>query len=85
MVISDLLTGERKSVSDQGQELARKFIKFHHFHYYSNIGLFVGNPPVIADNFKEILQQEKGPFNYVINSIIEGLPINSADRWIEES
>jgi hypothetical protein len=85
IVIRDLLTGERKSVSDQSKELAKKFIKFNHFHYYANTGLFVGNPPVIAENFKEILKQEKGPFNYVINSIVEGLPINSTDRWIAES
>lgn len=85
MSLSDLLTGEQKLVSDQSRELAKKFIKFYHFHYYSNTGLFVGNPPVIADNFKEILADEEGSFGYVVNSIIEGLPINSNDRWLPES
>jgi hypothetical protein len=39
----------------------------------------------IADNFIDILGDDDGPFGYVVNSIIEGLPINSTDRWLEKS
>lgn len=83
--LSDLLTGERKLFSESSQDLAKKFIKFYQFHYYSNIGMFDGNPPKISEDFIEILDQEDGTFGYVINSIIESLPINSDDRWIPES
>jgi len=85
LCLGDLLTGDRKLVSDSSRELARKFIKFYQFHYYSNTGLFVGNPPQIADNFIDILGDDDGPFGYVTNSIIEGLPINGADRWLPQS
>jgi hypothetical protein len=47
--------------------------------------LFVGNPPEISENFMKILGDTEGPFGYVVNSIIEGLPINSNERWIPES
>lgn len=83
--LSDLLTGEKKLVTAKSRELAKKFIKFYHFHYYCNTGLFVGNPPVIKDNFREVLEEEDSPFGYVVNSIIDGLSINSSDRWIAES
>lgn len=95
LCLRDLLTGDRKSVPDSSRELARKFIKFYQFHYYSNIGLFVDNPsntkmslgsPLqLADNFIEILGDDEGPLGYVVNSIIEGLPINGHDRWLPQS
>lgn len=93
--IRNLLTGDRKSVAESSRELARKFIKFYQFHYYTNIGLFVdnpsntgafiGSPPQIADNFTDILSDDDGPFGCVVNSIIEGLPINGPDRWLPQS
>ena len=83
--INDLLTGERKLVPQSSQLLARKFTKFYQFHYYCNIGLFIGNPPDLANNYSDLLGQKCGPFDYVINSIIEGLPINSDNRWLPES
>lgn len=85
LCLSDLLTGERKLVSESSRDLAKKFIKFYQFHYYSNIGIFVGNPPEISENIMKALNEDNGPFGYVINSIIEGLPINSCDRWLPES
>lgn len=85
LCLSDLLTGDRKLVPDSSRELARKFIKFYQFHYYSNTGLFIGNPPQIADNFVEILGDDEGPLGYVVNAIIEGLPINDHDRWLPQS
>jgi len=95
LCIRDLLTGDRKSVTDSSRELARKFIKFYQFHYYSDTGLFaeslfstgsvIGSLPQIADNFVDILGDDEGPFGYVVNSIIEGLPINGHDRWLPQS
>jgi hypothetical protein len=85
MQIDDLLRGNRKKVSEESQILARKFIKFYQFHYYSDLGLFVGNPPELAENYLELLKSEDGPFGYVVNSIIDGQPINAENRWLPES
>ncbi len=85
LCLEDLLAGEQKFVPDSSRELARKFIKFYKFHCVFVNGLFVGNPPQIADNFMEILGSDDNPFGYVVNSIIGGLPINSNERWIPES
>lgn len=85
MQINNLLIGAPELVSDLSQILAKKFIKFYQFHYYSDVGLFVGNPPDLADNYLELLGRKDGPFDYVVNSIIEGLPINSENRWLPES
>lgn len=83
--INDLLVGGRKTVNEECQLLARKFVKFYQFHYYAKLGLFVGNPPKFSSNYLKVLEDEDGPFGYVINSIIEGLPINSEKRWMPES
>lgn len=83
--IHDLLQGNRTTVSEDAQLLARKFIKFYHFHYYANIGLFSGNPPEIAGDFMEILSDDDGAFGYIVNSILEGVPINGRSRWIPET
>ncbi len=80
--LNSLLAEERVTVSDSSKELARKFIKFYQFHYYSNTGLFSGNPPEISDNFVEVLQSNEGPFAHVIDSILTGSPINGRDSWI---
>lgn len=85
MQIDDLLRGNRKKVSEESQILARKFIKFYQFHYYSDFGLFVGNPPEMTENYLELLKNEDGPFGYVVNSIIDGQPINAENRWLPES
>lgn len=83
--IHDLLQGYRTVLSEDAQLLARKFIKFYHFHYYANIGLFSGNPPKISDNFVKILADNDGAFGYVVNSILDGAPINGSTRWIPET
>jgi len=83
--INDLLTGEQKLVPQTSQLLARKFTKFYQFHYYCNIGLFINNPPDLANNYSDLLGKKGGPFDYVVNSIIEGLPINSENRWLPET
>ncbi len=85
MEIKNLLVGDFKIISDLKKTLAKKFIKFNWFHYYSNIGLFSGHPPKLAGNYIELLMKEDGAFGYVVNSIIEGKAINDDNRWIPES
>lgn len=81
----ELFSGERKTVPKEAQLLARKFIKFYHFHYYTNIGLFSGRPPEISGDFLHILEDNESAFGYIVNSILEGSPINGQDRWIPET
>ena len=85
LYLSEQLSERAKLVSDEQQILAKKFIKFYQFHYYSNIGLFSGNPPDISDDFMSVLDDNDGAFTYVVNSIIQGLPINGEDRWLPET
>ncbi len=88
--IKELLTGHKKSVSESEQQLARRFIKFYQFHYYSDTGLFSGNPfmgePIeLSERFLSLLDSDEGAFGYVIKSIIDGASINGGDRWIPAS
>jgi hypothetical protein len=83
--MKNLLVGDFKELSDLKKSLARKFIKFNWFHYYSNLGLFYGDPPKLAENYIELLMKEDGAFGYVVNSIIEGVAINDESRWIPET
>jgi hypothetical protein len=85
MQINKLLSGDLTLVSDSNKTLAKKFIKFYQFHYYLDIGLFAGNPPRLALNYLELLEKEDSSFGYVVNSIIEGIPINAENRWLPES
>ena len=83
--LNELLSGVRKVVTQPDQLLARKFIKFYHFHYYFKHGLFSGNPPEISDKYMDILEGRLGAFAYVINAIVNGVPINGEDLWLPES
>ena len=81
IAIENLLVNNKIFLSESNQILAKKFIKFYWFHYCSNIGLFSGDPPALAANYLELLQLEQGPFSYIVNSIIDGVPINGENRW----
>ena len=83
--INNLLNGNKTEVSTFNMTLAKKFIKFYQFHYYSDIKLFAGNPPILAENYMELLEEEDSSFGYVVNAIIEGIPINTENRWLPES
>ena len=82
--LNDLLSGDPAVVTEANQDLARRFIKYYQFHYYADTGLFVGNPPQIASNFEAVLTED-GPFEWVVDSIMQGLPINDESRWLPES
>jgi hypothetical protein len=82
-----------RSLSDQiifdkgkASELAKKFTFFYQFHYYSNLGLFQGNPPVLSENLNEIMFNAKSSaWQYILDSIINGLPICDEKRWIPQT
>ena len=83
--INNLLNDNKIEVPSSNITLAKKFIKFYHFHYYSDIKLFAGHPPKLAENYMELLEEEGSSFGHVVNSIIEGIPVNSENRWLPES
>lgn len=83
--IERVLNAPRAAAPDSRRELARKFIKFYQFHYYADLGLFTGNPPQFKPDLMARLKSDDGPFGYVVNSILQGLPINGSNRWLPES
>ena len=83
--IESLLASNAKKVSDTDIILARKFVKFYQFHYYSDIGLYDDYPSRLSEDFMDNLTREDGAFNYVVNSMIEGRAINDEIRWLPET
>ena len=83
--IERVLSSPRAATPDSQRELARKFIKFYQFHYYADLGLFAGDPPQFKPDLMTRLKSDDGPLGYVVNSILQGLPINGCDRWLPES
>lgn len=79
------LAGEATYDQAQQVDLAYKFILFYQFHYYTRLGLFEsewGKPPVIkVKSAQELLPGHNSALDYVVNSIMEGMPIVSATRW----
>lgn len=83
------LGGERLVATDQQRDLAYKFILFYHFHYYSKIDIMDykwGQTPVLKVKSIEDLFPGKNPcLDYAVDSVMNGLPILSDDRWPPES
>lgn len=79
------LSGEAKIDLVQQVDLAYKFILFYQFHYYTRLGLFEsewGKPPVInIASAEELLPGRNPHLDYVVDSILQGLPIVSETRW----
>lgn len=79
-----LLEREKQSISIDKQTLAKQFIKFYNFHYYAKIGVFQEQGEV-SENLDTIIHGDENVFGYIVNSIINGLPINDTNSWIPES
>lgn len=65
--------------------LARKFIAFQHFHYYIKHGLFESSwessPVLLAKRPEDLLPGRNPALDFIIDSIIEDLPVVSSERW----
>lgn len=79
--MKELLNGNIQIDKTAAQDLAKKFINFYQFHYYVQTGLFEENPPKFSENFVDIVVNNSGAYGHIIDSIIDGLPVNSHDRW----
>jgi len=83
--IKTLLESENVQIEKSVQELANKFIKFYQFHYYSNLGIFEGNPVMLSKDFRELIHSDEGALNYIIDRIIAGKAINDQENWLPET
>jgi len=83
------LLGKKVPDPDTQVDLAYKFILFYHYHYYTKIDIMDyawGEIPRLKVQSLEELLPGKNPYrDYIIDSIMAGLPIISEDRWPPES
>ncbi len=83
--LNKILSSDAVRVDDTCQSMAKKFLKFYQFHYYSNFELFDGETTNIKNDYINRLMSEDGAFNYVVNCILDGVEINDENRWIPAS
>lgn len=81
-----LLSNPKKKVSKLKIKLAKKFIKFYQFHYFSKLNIFTGNPVKFNNGFEEKLSSNYDePLDYICKKIIDGKPINDHTSWLPYS
>ena len=77
-----LLSGEKKIVDPSQILLAKKFLKFYRFHYFSKLNIFQGLPVEFAHDFENKILNGDGPLDYICKKIIDGKPINDHSSWL---
>lgn len=85
LCLYNVLSGKQANLTNNEVDLAKKYIKYYHFHYCVNTGLFSGNPPEISKDVLGLINKKDNALSYVIDSIIEGKSINDEVRWLPES
>jgi hypothetical protein len=80
-----LLSNPKKKVNKSKIKLAKKFIKFYQFHYFSKLNIFQGLPVEFADDFENKILNGDGPLDYICKKIIDGKPINDYSSWLPYS
>jgi hypothetical protein len=70
-------------------DFAYKFILFYHYHYYIKIDImdytWGQTPHLKINSLADLMPGRNQWLDYVLDSIISGLPIVSEDRWPPES
>ncbi len=70
-------------------DLAHKFILFYYYHYYTKIDImdytWGKHPQLKVKSVAELFEGKNKHLDYIIDSIIKGLPILTEDRWPAES
>lgn len=83
------LEGEFDAEADRLTDLAFKYISFYMFHYYSKIDFmdyrWGEHPKLKVRALDELMPGRNAPLDYVVESIIQGLPILGPNRWPPES
>ena len=81
---------EKKSLESATQiDLAYEFVMFYHYHYYTKIDFmdytWGETPKLKVKSAADLLPGKNRFLDYVVESIMSGLPIVSEDRWPPES
>lgn len=85
--------GVGMSDNSDAEKLAKKFLKFNFFHYYTRNGLVSfdhskdnnGRVNILIDSIEELKPGHNEHLDYILDSIVEGAPILRSNRWIKES
>lgn len=83
------LKGEKLPERAQQMDLAYKLILFQQFHYYTKINImdfkWGETPRLKVDSLDDIRPGRNRHLDYIVDSVMDGLPIVSEDRWPAES
>jgi hypothetical protein len=83
------LTGRHRLDQATQVDLAKKFILFYQFHYYTRTDIMdykLGKmPDLLIQSIEELLPGRNACRDYIIDSVMAGLPIVSENRWPPES
>ena len=84
-----VLRGEKILEREKHIDLAYKFILFQHFHYYTKINImdykWGETPRLKVKSLDDIRPGRNRHLDYIVASVMAGLPIVSEDRWPAES
>lgn len=87
--LEEILAGKRLLDPARQVDLAYKFILFYHFHYYTKIDImdyrWGERPRLKVKKIQDLFPGNNKYLDYVVDSIVTGLPIISDERWPEES
>lgn len=87
--LENVLKGVNLMDKEKQADLAKKFILFYNYHYFTRIDFMDyqwGETPVVrVGSINELLPGKNQYLDYIADSIMSGLPIVSEDRWPEES
>ncbi|RXJ82209.1 hypothetical protein [Arcobacter sp. F2176] len=87
--LKSILKDPNESDSKETINLAKKFIKFNFFHYYSKIGLFEfeWKKPIniLISSSKDLKKGNHQHWDYIIDKIEKGEPILDSKEWPKES
>jgi hypothetical protein len=77
--MKELLLMTDSTLNASQVDLARKFLKFYQFHYYTKIES-PSNKSICE--VKKMLIDKQSPLDYICEKIIAGLPIIDANEWL---
>ena len=88
-ILKKTLDGEKSIILDRQLNLSWKFILFYQYHYYTKINIMDYKwgqvPRLKIKTAIDLLPGKNKHLDYVVDSIMEGLPILDEERWPPES
>lgn len=87
--LTRIFSGDEIIEREKQIENAYKFILFYQFHYYSRINIMEyswgKSPQLKINSLEDLLPGKNKCLDYFVDSVIQGIPILTADRWPPES